>query len=130
MKERSIGYGVMLALLAVLLVLLTGCGESIPSEAKMMVLRGFDTDQNVRIDSAQQVELTEVDLAMNAEEVWCVSLIYTCWSCDRNEFRTCADNRLVRRINGHWQVFPILTDEDRAQWEARGCVLLPDIVGE
>jgi len=95
-----------------------------------MVLRGFDPQSNPHIDRAQQVTPLAEDLALGAEEVWCVNIVYTCWSCEYSRYRTCADNRLVRRIGDRWEISVLQTEEDRALWEERGCLLLDPIVGE
>ncbi len=119
-----------LALLILLAVALAGCGSALPEEAKTMVLRGFDPQSNPRIDTAQRVEPLAEDLALGAEEVWCVNIVYTCWSCSYGRFFTCADSRLVRRIVWRWEVSVLMTEEDRALWESRGCPLLAPVVGE
>jgi len=116
------------ALLAILLLVLAGCGSTLPAEARTMVLRGFDPAAEPHIDTAQQVELMAEDLALGAAEVWCINVIYTCWSCDYGEWRTCADNRLVRRIDGRWEGSGLLTEEDQALWEARGCQMMDPVV--
>ena len=127
MKNQTIRYGAILASI-VLAMALTGCGEKLPSDAKKAVLGAFELEERPRIDSAQQVEPLQEDLAMGAEEVWCVNLTFTCWSCGHGEWRTCADSRLMRRIGGNWQVSLVVTDEDREKWETRGCELMPDVV--
>ncbi|GEM_PF-1881661 len=120
-----------LALVTILLLILAGCsGDALPAEARTMVLRGFDSQSNPHIDRAQQVTPLAEDLALGAEEVWCVNIVYTCWSCEYGRYRTCADNRLVRRIGDRWEVSVLQTEEDRALWEERGCLLLDPIVGE
>jgi hypothetical protein len=123
------GSPVALALFVALASLLAGCAPRVPSDVRQAVLRAFSADHNARIHSAQRVEPVAEDLAAGAEEIWCVSVIFTCWSCDYGEYRTCADNRLVRRIDDQLEVSPILGEEDRARWEARGCELLADTVG-
>jgi hypothetical protein len=112
----------------VLAMVLAGCGGRLPSEAKNAVLSGFEPDENPRIDSARQVEPLPEDLELGAEEVWCVNLIFACWSCGYGEWRTCADSRLVRQIDSEWQVSVVFTEEDKEKWEARGCELMPDLV--
>lgn len=127
MRTRA---ALVLTLLSVFLTtLLGGCGRALPADAKEIVFDGFDPDENATIYSAKQVEPLQVDLDAGAEEVWCVNLTYTCWSCDYGEFRTCADSRLLRRINGEWQVSLVFTDEDKELWEARGCELIEGTVG-
>jgi hypothetical protein len=116
-------------LLTSLLVLVVGCRPQAPSDVRQAVLHTFDNDQNVRIHTAHQAELIEADLATGAEEVWCVTATFKCWSCGHGEFRTCADNRLVRRIDGELEVSLVMTEDDRADWEARGCELLDNTVG-
>lgn len=111
-------------------IVLAGCSRAaLPSEAKTAVLRGFGPDMDVRIDSAQQVELLAEDLAMDAEEVWCVTVTYRCWICDYGEFRTCGDNRLARRIDDTWDISLVTTPQEEGRWEARGCTLLSPVVG-
>jgi hypothetical protein len=118
-----------LILLSVLLaVILAGCGPALPDDAQETVLNEFDPDTNAIIDSAKQVEPLQQDLDVGAEEVWCVNITFTCWSCDYGEWRTCGDNRLVRRIDGEWQVSLTTTDEEQELWEARGCELLASTV--
>ena len=112
-----------------LAVVLAGCGGALPPDAKKAVLSAFDPGQKVHIHSAQQVEPLQEDLEMGAEEVWCVNVTFTCWSCAHGEYRTCADSRLVRRIGGNWEVSLVLTEEDKEKWEARGCELISDVVG-
>lgn len=118
-------------LLTILLLVLAACsGSALPAEARTVVLRGFDPQSNPRIDRAQQVTPLAEDLALGAEEVWCVNIVYTCWSCEYGRYRTCAENRLLRRIGGRWETAVLMTDEDRALWEERGCLLLAPIVGD
>lgn len=116
-------------LLTSLLVLGAGCQSQAPSDVRQAVLRTFDSSSNVRIHTAHQAELLEEDVADGAEEVWCVTVTFKCWSCGHGEFRTCADNRLVRRIDGALEVSLVITEEDQSDWEARGCELLDNTVG-
>jgi hypothetical protein len=117
-------------LLATWLALTTaGCRAQAPSDVRQAVMRTFDSSSNVRIHTAHQAELLEEDIAAGAEEVWCVTVTFKCWSCGHGEFRTCADNRLVRRIDGELSVSLVTTEDDRVSWEARGCELLDNTVG-
>jgi hypothetical protein len=125
MKAFKLRSGTVLVFI-VLAMILTGCGGRLPPEAKDAVLRGYAQDEKPRIDSAQQVEPLPEDLELGAEEVWCVNLVFSCWSCGYGEWRTCADSRLVRQIDGEWQVSVVFTEEDKEKWEARGCELMPD----
>ena len=127
MRKHSIRDGAILVF-TILAMALAGCSGSLPPDAKKVVLSGFEPDENPCIDSARQVESLPEDLEMGAEEVWCVNLTFTCWSCDYGEFRTCADSRLMRRIGDNWEVTLVLTDVDREKWEARGCELIEDTV--
>ena len=70
------------------------------------------------------------DIEVGAEEVWCVNFTVLCWGppYTLEEKSTCADSRLVRLIDGEWQVSLVVTDEDKANWEARGCELTLDLV--
>ena len=92
-----------------------GCGKQLPSDAQEVVFDGFAPDDNPRIDSVRQAEPLPEDLEMGAEQVWCVNLTFTCWSCACGEFRTCADSRLVRRIDDEWQVTLVLTHADKEE---------------
>jgi hypothetical protein len=107
---------------------LTECSGPLPADAKEVIFSAFEPEEKPRIDSARQVEPLQEDLEMGAEEVWCVNLIFACWSCAYGEWRTCADSRLVRLIDDNWRVSWVLTDEDKEKWEARGCELMPDVV--
>ncbi len=132
MRNHNLCYRTMLIpiLLSILLPLvLGGCGPALPAEAKEIVLGGFDFDTNAIIDSAKQVEPLQQDLDVGAEEVWCVNLTFTCWSCDYGEWRTCGDSRLLRWIDGEWQVSLTTTGEEQELWEARGCELIATTVG-
>lgn len=86
----------------VLAVALTGCSEPLPADARKAIFDAFEPEEKPRIDSARQVGLLQEDLEMDAEGVWCVNLIFACWSCAHGEWRTCADSRLVRRIDDNW----------------------------
>lgn len=125
MKVRSIYHTVLLAFI---LLALAGCGQALPADAQKSVLSAFEAGDKARINSAKQAEPLQEDLEMGAEEVWCVNLTFACWSCTDAEWHTCADSRLVRRINGNWRVSVVLTEEDKEQWQARGCKLMPDMV--
>jgi hypothetical protein len=109
--------------------LLAGCGDPLPPDVKETVLSGFDLEDKARINSAKNVEPLQEDLDMGADEVWCVNVTFRCWSCDYGEYRTCADSRLVCRIDGVWQVSLVATEQDRAKWEERGCKLIEGTVG-
>lgn len=109
-------------------IILTGCGEALPADAKARVFDGFEIEDKATIHSAQQAELLQEDLDMGAEEAWCVNVTFTCWSCEHNQYQICADSRIVRLIDGEWQVSVIVSDEDKANWEARGCELIEDTV--
>jgi len=104
------------------------CPNPLAERAVRILREAYAQDENPCIDSARQVEPLPEDLEMGAEEVWCVNLTFTCWSCDYGEFRTCADSRLMRRIGDNWKVTLVLTDVDREKWEARGCELIEDTV--
>jgi predicted small lipoprotein YifL len=127
MKNQVIRHEALLVLI-LLAMTLAGCGSGLPPDAKEAVLSGFEPEEKPRIDSAQQVEPLPEDLEMDVEEVWCVNLTFACWSCSYGEWRTCADSRLVRRIDGDWQISVVFDDEDKEKWEARGCELMPDLV--
>jgi predicted small lipoprotein YifL len=126
-KNQTIRYGATLVFV-LLTIALAGCGEKLPSDAKTAILSAFEPGEKARIHSAQRAEPLQEDLAMDAQEVWCVNLTFACWSCGHGEWRTCADSRLVRRIGDDWQVSLVVTDEDEEKWEARGCELMPDLV--
>jgi hypothetical protein len=125
MKTFKLRSGTVLVFI-VLAMVLAGCGDKLPPEAKDAVLRGYAQDEKPRIDSARQVDPLPEDLEQGAEEVWCVNLVFSCWSCGYGEWRTCADSRLVRQIDGGWQVSVVFTEEDKEKWEARGCELMSD----
>jgi hypothetical protein len=129
MKDNVIICSRVIAVLVVLAAILAGCGDPLPSDAKESVLSGFELEDKARINSAKKAEPLQEDLDMGAEEVWCVNVTFTCWSCDYAEYRTCADSRLVRRIDGVWQVALVATEEDQEKWEARGCKLIEGTVG-
>ena len=120
-----------LALLTILLpIILAGCGESLPADAKETLFDGFDIEDKVSIHSAQQAELLQEDLDVGAAEVWCVNVTFTCWSCEYGQYQTCADSRLARLIDGEWQITVVMFDEDKAKWEARGCEPIEDTVSK
>jgi hypothetical protein len=123
--SKSLHYGTIL-ILVVLTMTLVACGSQLPPDAQTVVLSAFDIDANAKIIAAQQVEPIQQDLAVGAEQVWCASISFTCWSCDFGEWRTCSDSRLVRLIDGEWQVSLLMTDEDKELYEARGCELMVD----
>jgi len=116
------------AVLLALVSILAACA-SLPDEAEQAVLRSFDPDGQPRIHFARQVDPLPEDLEAGAEEVWCVSVVFRCWSCPHGEWRTCISSYLVRRVNGAWEVAPVLTDSDWEGWEARGCPPEPDGMG-
>jgi hypothetical protein len=93
-----------------------------------MLMDGFERDQEAKIISARQVEPLQEDLALGAEEVWCVQVSFVCWSCDYGEYQTCADSRLARRVGDEWQISLVLTEQDKSAWEARGCILAEEKV--
>jgi hypothetical protein len=113
---------------ATLAMMLGGCQNKLPSEAKEVLFNAFDPEEKPRIDSAKEAELLPEDLALGIEEAWCVNLTFVCWSCSYGEYRTCADSRLAYRIGESWRVFLVVTEEDKEKWEARGCELIPDLV--
>lgn len=125
--HRPARAALLLAMGVILIV--AGCRPQAPSDVRQAVLHTFDAGSNVRIHTAHQAERLEEDIAAGAEEVWCVTVTFKCWSCGHGEFRTCADNRLVRRIDGELEVSLVTTEDHRADWEARGCELLDNTVG-
>lgn len=128
MNTRSKYLATFVITIIVMTAILTACGNSLPPDATKIVLGAFDSDEEAQISSAQNVEPLPQDLAAGAEEVWCVNITFTCWSCDYGEFQTCADSRLARRVGDEWQVSLLLTEEDRELWEARGCELMENQV--
>jgi hypothetical protein len=112
------------------MVVLVGGGARLPPDAKKVALGSFDPIDEPRIDSAKQVDPLEEDLALGAAEVWCVNFTFLCWGPPYTfvEKSTCSDSRLIRRIGDEWQVSLVVTDEDKANWEARGCELTLDPV--
>jgi hypothetical protein len=127
MQVRSLHWNNVL-LLTLLLGVLVACGSSLPSDAQDELELAFYSEPSMRIHSAEQVEPLAVDREVGAEEVWCVNVTFSCWTCDYGEYRTCSDSRLVRRVGDEWQVVPVLTEDDRQQWEARGCELMTELV--
>lgn len=127
MQVRSLHWN-NVVLFTLLLGVLVGCGTSMPTEARDALELTFYPDQEMQIQSTQQVEPIAVDQELGAEEVWCVNVTFTCWSCDYGEYRTCSDSRLVRRFGDQWQADPVLTEEEIEQWEARGCELMTETV--
>ena len=118
-----------LVLLTILLpMILTGCGEPLPADAQETLFNGFEVEDKATIHSARQAEPLPEDLDMGAEEVWCVNVTFACWSCDFAEWRTCADSRLMRLIDGEWQMTLVVSEEDAEKWEARGCELIEGTV--
>ena len=128
MRNWTIRYGAVLVFF-VLMMVLSGCGEALPVDAKEIIFDAFGDGEKPNIDSVKQVDPLPEDLEMGATEVWCVNLTFECWSCDYGEFQTCADSRLVRRIDDKWQISLVVTDEDKEMWEARGCELIEGKVG-
>ena len=116
------------SLLVLALTILTGCGQRLPPDAEAAVLGPYDPHiyQPVII-SVEQVEPLLEDVVAGAEEVWCVNLTIRCispyyWTQD--EYTTCGDSRLVRLIDGRYQVSVLMDEEDEANWERRGCELM------
>jgi hypothetical protein len=108
---------------------LTGCGPKLSPEATDALLGRYDPyiDQP-RIISAKRVEPLDVDVAVGAQEVWCVNMTVRCispyyWTQD--QYTTCGDSRLVRLIGEEWHVSVLTTEEDTQEWEERGCDLMP-----
>ena len=128
MNTRSTHLPTLVITIVVMTAILTACGSSLPPDATEIILGAFDPDEKAQISSAQNVEPLPQDLAMGAEEVWCVNITFTCWSCDYGEYQTCADSRLARRVGDEWQVSLLLTEEDKELWEARGCELMENQV--
>jgi len=118
----------VLPIFITLAIVLTGCGDKLPPDAKAATLETFDAIDEPRIHTAKHVEPLAEDIEAGAEEVWCVNFTCLCWGPPYTfeEHSTCADNRLVRLIDGEWQVSILVTDEDEANWEARGCELILD----
>jgi hypothetical protein len=130
MRDRRIT--AVLLLTIVLVPALTSCGSQLPSEAKEVAFSTFDPDERPRISSATKVELQPEDIEAGAEEVWCVNLTFRCFTTiyyGRGEYSTCGDNRLARLVDGEWRISRVITDEDRANWEARGCELMEAVIG-
>jgi hypothetical protein len=115
-------------LVAAVLLVLAGCGASVPNEVQDVVLAAFDADAEARVHAAWHVDPLPEDLRVGAEDVWCLNVTFRCWSCDYGEFHTCADSRLARLVDDQWQVALVLTEEDRVLWEARGCEPIEDVV--
>ncbi len=132
--ENQMIYWKMVSALVLMTILmsmsLTGCGEALPADAKATVFDGFEVEDKATIHSAQQAELLQEDLDIGVEEAWCVNVTFTCWSCDYGQYQTCADSRIARLIDGEWQVSVIVSDEDKANWEARGCEPIEDKVSK
>ena len=122
MKNQTVHGTIALALI-ILVTTLGGCSSSLPSDAQTILIDAFERDQKPNIISAQQVEPLQEDLALGAEEVWCVQVSFVCWSCDYGEYQTCADSRLARRVGDEWQISLVLTEGDKNAWKARGCQL-------
>ena len=129
MKHSSLRH-ILAGGVVVLTMTLSGCGSSLPPDAQDAILGAFDYDSKPTIDQARQVELLPEDEALNAEQVWCVSVVYTCWSCDYGEYRKCGDNRLLRLIGGEWQIALVASEQDKEAFIARGCRLLDDFAGQ
>jgi hypothetical protein len=115
-------------LLLLLLTILTGCSEPLPAAAKEALFDGFEAADKATIHSAEPAQLLQEDLDLGATEVWCVNVTFACWSCDYGEWHTCADSRLMRLIDGEWQVSLVVSDEDAEKWQARGCELIEGTV--
>jgi hypothetical protein len=116
------------SVVALTLATLIGCVQRLPPEAEEAVLGPYDPQiyQPVII-SVDQVEPLPEDVAVGAEEVWCVNLTVRCVSpfyWTRDEYPTCGDSRLVRLIDGQYQVSVLMDEEDEAKWEERGCELM------
>lgn len=116
------------SLLMLTLASLSGCRQKLPPEAEAAVLGPYDPHiyQPVII-SVDQVDPLPEDVAAGAEEVWCVNLTIRCvspyyWTQD--EYTTCGDSRLVRLIDGRYQVSVLTSEEDEQKWEERGCELM------
>jgi hypothetical protein len=99
-----------------------------PDGAREAVFQSVHAFDQPRIDTVQKADLLPEDVAAGVEEAWCVTMTFRCMMASM-DFTTCADSRLVRRIDDRWQVFVVSTDEEESAWEARGCELPPDIVG-
>lgn len=127
MKEQMVRRRVVLLLL-LLLTILTGCSEPLPAAAQETLFDGFEAADEATIHSAEPAQLLQADLDLGATEVWCVNVTFACWSCDYGEWRTCADSRLMRLIDGEWQVSLVISDEDGEKWQARGCELIEGTV--
>jgi len=119
---------VSISLTMLLTIILGGCGRALPVDAKEALFSGFESDDNATIYSARQAEPLQQDLDMGADEIWCVNVTFKCWSCVYGQYQTCADSRLMRRINGEWQVSLVVSEDDKEKWEARGCELIEDTV--
>jgi hypothetical protein len=134
MKDRNrgmrTGWAVVLLVITALATALAGCGGGLPPAAEEAVLYTFDPIDEPRIDSVKRAEPLVEDVEAGAQEVWCVNLTFLCWTPPYSfvEHTTCADSRLVRLIDGEWRVTVVVTEQDRADWEARGCELMPNHV--
>lgn len=128
MNTRSTHLPALVSAAVLMAATLAACGHSLPRDATKVVLGAFDPAEKAQVSSAKQVEPLPQDLTMGAEEVWCVNITYTCWSCAYGQYQTCADSRLARRVGDEWQVSLLLTEEDRELWEARGCELMENRV--
>lgn len=117
MNARSV---FLKAALVALIVPLTACSP-LPREAKEAVLHPFDPEEQPRILSVHRGDLLPEDTEAGVEEIWCVKVVYRCWSCPHAEWRTCVSGYLVRRVGGAWQSAEMTTEEDWESWEARGC---------
>jgi hypothetical protein len=127
MRNLTIRLVTALALIT-LTMTLTGCGEKLPADAQEALFSTFEPEEAPHIETVKRVEPLPEDLAVGAEEVWCVNLVYGCYSCSRLEILTCAGSRLVRRIDGKWQISLVMTEEAKEAWAARGCELAPETV--
>lgn len=129
MVLRSKAIVVVAGVLLGMLLGLGGCSNGLPEGAAEAVLGSIDELDQPRIDRAGRAELLAEDIAGGVEEAWCVTMTFQCMMASL-DYTTCADSRLVRRIDGEWEVIVVFTNEDESAWEARGCDLPPDIVGE
>ena len=129
-KTNSLRKAILFLALACMLTL-AACGNKLPQEAKELILGTFDPDERPNLHYVAQVEPLADDLAVGAEEVWCVNITFRCYTAGyygRGELSTCADSRLVRLIDGQWHTARVVTDQDRANWEARGCESIDEVI--
>jgi hypothetical protein len=115
----------------VLSLTLSSCGPSLPDAVEDRILATFDPDEMPRIQDVSEAEPLAQDLAVGAEEVLCVNIAFRCFSpmyYGRGEYTTCGDNRLVRLVDGQWTISRVVTEEEKDNFEARGCELTPAII--